>query len=173
MKTMLDHQYGSMQMSIIRSQEPRLSVVKGLVMDRKQKLTSGTAALKTRIARASYGVLCREIYDPSIHIGAELVNDLYKKDLRWAKDQIQWLIKKGDEINDIDTPAEKTFQMKMAPGATSRVWDTPIVISHNDRSSLPRMLKQVNSHFFRAKDHLQGVERERDTNFKSVTGRCA
>jgi hypothetical protein len=154
-KTVLDQHYGSMQMSIIRSQEPRLSVVKGLVMDRKQKLTSGTAALKTRIARASYGVLCREIYDSSIHAGAEIVNDLYKKDQRWAKDQISWLIKKGDEINDADTPPEKTFQMKMAPGATSRVWDTPIIISHNDRSSLPRMLKQVSFHVFQVKTPSQ------------------
>jgi hypothetical protein len=34
---------------ILRSQEPQLAVVKGLVMDRRQKLLSGAAALKTRM----------------------------------------------------------------------------------------------------------------------------
>lgn len=34
---------------ILKSQEPRLSVVKGLVMDRRQKLINGTATLTTRM----------------------------------------------------------------------------------------------------------------------------
>jgi hypothetical protein len=36
-------------LSILKSQEPRLAVVKGLVLDRRQKLISGTATLKTRM----------------------------------------------------------------------------------------------------------------------------
>ena len=36
-------------MQILRSTEPRLAVVKGLVMDRRQKLISGVATLKTRM----------------------------------------------------------------------------------------------------------------------------
>jgi hypothetical protein len=51
-KTQLEQKYASSRISIIRSQEPRLSVAKGLVMDRKQKLTTGTAALKTRMYEA-------------------------------------------------------------------------------------------------------------------------
>ena len=49
-KTQLEAKYSpTTRISIIRSQEPRLSVVKGLVMDRRQRLTSGTAALRTRM----------------------------------------------------------------------------------------------------------------------------
>ena len=36
-------------MLILMSHEPRLAVVKGLVIDRRQKLVSGAAALKTRM----------------------------------------------------------------------------------------------------------------------------
>jgi hypothetical protein len=109
-KTQLEEKYGSSRISIIRSQEPRLSVVKGLVMDRKQKLTSGTAALKTRMynikpntryttdnnsrARASYGVLCRQPYSPEYHVGADVEMDQYKKKQKWALNQIDWLIRK-------------------------------------------------------------------------------
>lgn len=93
-KTQLELKYGTTGINIIRSQEPRLSVVKGLVMDRKQRLISGTAALKTRIARSSYGVLCRQIYNPNIHVGADVEVDIYNKNQRWATNQIDWIIKK-------------------------------------------------------------------------------
>ena len=63
-------------------------------MDRKQRLVSGTAALKTRIARASYGVLCRQLYDPNIHFNADVQYDFYVKRQKWAMNQIDWLIKK-------------------------------------------------------------------------------
>lgn len=80
-------------------------------MDRKQKLTSGTAALKTRMyeaktytrytannnfsrARASYGVLCRQSYSPEYHVGADVEMDQYNKKQKWALNQIDWLIKK-------------------------------------------------------------------------------
>jgi hypothetical protein len=97
-------------MLILKSHEPRLAVVKGLVIDRRQKLISGAATLKTRMyvysnsftsctqekhrARASYGVLCRVPYDPAIHIGAKTEPDLFNKKLKWALMQIDWLIKK-------------------------------------------------------------------------------
>jgi hypothetical protein len=37
------------KMLILKSLDPRLAVVKGLVTDRRQKLTSGAATLKTRM----------------------------------------------------------------------------------------------------------------------------
>jgi hypothetical protein len=93
-KTQLELQYAVTNISIIRSQEPRLSVVKGLVMDRKQKLVSWSAALKTRIARASYEVLCRQPYDPSVHVGAQVEYDSYDKKQKWTLNQIRWLIRR-------------------------------------------------------------------------------
>ncbi len=83
---------------VFKSQEPRLSVAKGLVMDRRQKLVTGGSALKTRIARASYGVLCREPYNPSIHVGEEVEFDQYIKGKRWAINQIEWFIRKVGAI---------------------------------------------------------------------------
>jgi hypothetical protein len=101
-------------MLILKSHEPRLAVVKGLVIDRRQKLISGAATLKTRMyvhsntstshtyasyrARASYGVLCREPYNPAIHIGAKTEPDPFNKKLKWALMQIDWLIKKVQSI---------------------------------------------------------------------------
>ncbi|TVY38313.1 hypothetical protein LSUB1_G004387 [Lachnellula subtilissima] len=127
-------------LSILKSQEPRLAVVKGLVLDRRQKLVSGTATLKTRIARASYGVLCRQPYDPRIHVDAEIVTDNFKKKQKWALAQIDWLIVKGDTI-DTSGAHERTFSRKLVPGDPNRIWRTMIVISHEDRKDLPRSYK--------------------------------
>ncbi|TVY50244.1 hypothetical protein LCER1_G008257 [Lachnellula cervina] len=127
-------------LSILKSQEPRLAVVKGLVLDRRQKLVSGTATLKTRIARASYGVLCRQPYNPAIHADAEIVTDTFKKKQKWALAQIDWLIVKGDTI-DTSGAHERTFSRKLVPGDPNRIWRTMIVISHEDRKDLPRSYK--------------------------------
>lgn len=45
-------------------------------------------------ARASYGVVCRQIYDPIRHPGAVVQPDFYNKNQKWAIDQIEWLIRK-------------------------------------------------------------------------------
>jgi len=106
-KTQLEQKYSSTNITIIRSQEPKLSVVKGLVMDRKQRLVSGRAALKTRIARASYGVLCRQLYNPNIHVNADVEYDFYIKKQKWAINQIDWLIKKVDHTSAPPTSHER------------------------------------------------------------------
>lgn len=81
-------------MSIIRCKFPQLAVVKGLVVDRRQKLESGTALLTYRVARRSYGILCREPWNPNIHIDEDVVMDSFIPDLRWANNQIDWIIRK-------------------------------------------------------------------------------
>ncbi|PQE13605.1 hsp70 family chaperone protein [Rutstroemia sp. NJR-2017a BVV2] len=134
----------AMFLRIIKSQEPRLSVVKGLVIDRRQKLTSGAAALNTRIARASYGVLCRQLYDPKIHMGEEIQIDPLNKKQKWATLQIDWLIKKGDII-DTDSAKEASFSRKVLPGDRNRQWDTTIIISHENRETLPTSFRQPGS----------------------------
>lgn len=84
----------AMNMSTIRAKFPQLAVVKGLVMDKTQKLESGTSLLQCRVARRSYGVVCKEEYNPLIHIGEDVVLDEYIPNKRWAKDQIDWIIRK-------------------------------------------------------------------------------
>jgi len=81
-------------MSIIRCKFPQLAVVKGLVVDKRQKLESGMSLLTYRIARRSYGIVCREAWDPSIHVDEDVVMDAYIPDKRWANNQIDWIIKK-------------------------------------------------------------------------------
>ncbi|CZR58700.1 related to hsp70 protein [Phialocephala subalpina] len=123
-------------LKILKSQEPRLVVVKGLVIDRRQQLVAGTAALRTRIARASYGVLCRQLYDPSVHVGAKVEIDHLNKKQKWATMQIDWIIKKAK------TAKERKFSRKVVPGDPNRKWNTTIVISHEDRKNLPMTFKQ-------------------------------
>jgi hypothetical protein len=85
----------------LKSQKPRLAVAKGLVMDRRQRIVTGASALKTRMsvpqnterpsvlskgnsARASYGVLCRQLYNPTLHVGADIQIDQFNKNQKWV-----------------------------------------------------------------------------------------
>ena len=45
--------------------EPQLVVCKGIVADRVQKLKMGKSMLGWRCSRASYGTMCKVLYDPS------------------------------------------------------------------------------------------------------------
>ncbi|RDW63374.1 hypothetical protein BP6252_10919 [Coleophoma cylindrospora] len=128
---------------IIKSSDPRLAVVKGLLLDRRQKLVSPHSVLITRVARASYGVICRMPYDPNLHASEDVEMDPYNKKHKWAVRQIDWLIKKGDTINS-DSFQEREFFRKMDSGdlPSARKWDTVIVVSHSDRELLPRSMKQ-------------------------------
>ncbi len=85
-------------MSIIKSRFPQLSVVKGLVVDKRQKLESGVSLLTTRVARRSYGVICMEEYNPNKHLGADIIMDSIIPGKRWAIDQIDWIIKKVQSL---------------------------------------------------------------------------
>jgi hypothetical protein len=57
-------------------------------------LEHGASALKTRIARASYGILCRLPFDATIHSIEDAEFDKFVKGKRWATRQIDWFIRK-------------------------------------------------------------------------------
>lgn len=79
---------------IISATDPQLVVVKGLLLDRLQKLDSGMKpVLATRKARASYGVMCKIKYNPEVHFQEELKKDPLDGET-YAMSQIDWLIKK-------------------------------------------------------------------------------
>lgn len=79
---------------IISAADPQLVVVKGLLLDRLQKLDSGSKpVLVTRKARASYGMVCKTKYNPDIHFQEELKVDPLDGHT-YAMSQIDWLIKK-------------------------------------------------------------------------------
>jgi hypothetical protein len=80
--------------TVIVSDDPQLAVVKGLLEDRRQQYDTGSNCLTTRIARASYGVVCKCRYNPMLHIGEDVVDDQHKAGVRWALNQIEWLVRK-------------------------------------------------------------------------------
>jgi hypothetical protein len=84
----------AVSLSVIRARFPQLAVVKGLVMDKAQRLERGESLLPIRRARRSYGVICRERYDESKHIGEATEWDGFVPGLQWAVGQIEWIVVK-------------------------------------------------------------------------------
>ncbi|RGP76302.1 hsp70 family chaperone [Fusarium longipes] len=80
---------------LIPSRFPQTTVVRGLLKDHKQRIeTANRPVMATYIARASYGVVVREPYDPSRHFNEEIEYDDNIHHERWAINQIQWVIRK-------------------------------------------------------------------------------
>lgn len=79
---------------ILQAMEPQLVVVKALLLDRMQRLESGSVpVIVSRIARSSYGVVCKARYDPNIHLNENVVTDPLDGQ-KYAMGMIDWLIKK-------------------------------------------------------------------------------
>lgn len=133
------------QIQIISAADPQLVVVKGLLLDRLQKLDSGTKpVLATRKARASYGVVCKMKYDPDVHFQEDLKKDPLDGET-YAMSQIDWLIKKGDDV-DPNSPIISSFSQKIEKGSAIRHWDSIVVISHSEVDFLPVSMKDCKSH---------------------------
>lgn len=129
------------RVTILPCQDPQLVVVRGLLLDRQQNMDSGSiSVLASRIARASYGVIVREVYSPALHFNEEVVTDSMDGKSRWAINQIEWLIKKGDVVNP-NTPLTKMMQIRIPAQDTTRAWNSEFVVSHNEPGFLPRSLK--------------------------------
>lgn len=131
------------RVAVIPCNDPQLVVVRGLLLDRQQRwqTNSTKSILASRIARASYGVIVRQMYTPSRHFGEDIRTDAFDKSKRWAINQIQWLIKKGDVV-DPNVPLVKSFEISLAEGDLTRSWDAEIVMSHNEQSFLPTSMKK-------------------------------
>lgn len=131
--------------------ERQLAVAKGLVMDRVQELRSGFKVYTGRCSRASYGVLCRQHYDPIKHRGEKSSTDPFDGQ-RWAENQIDWLIRKvavlrivrsltltrrqGEPVSQDGVLSQ--FQLKIGIGEEKRVWRAQIVMSETNTHALPQ-----------------------------------
>jgi hypothetical protein len=62
-------------------------------MDRIQKLNLGHSIMEIRCCRASYGMVCMELYDKLKHIGLETWTDPLDQKV-YVKEQIDWFVKK-------------------------------------------------------------------------------
>ncbi|KAM4066815.1 Hsp70 family chaperone [Hirsutella rhossiliensis] len=142
---------------VIPCQDPQLVVVRGLLLDQQRRPETGQlSVLATRVARASYGVVVQVPYTRASHPHEEVVKDEFNK--RWAVNQIQWVIRKGESINP-SNPLVKTFEIRLAEQDLERSWDADIVISHNDKWSLPHSMKQGGVHnLCHIKSNLDGVK---------------
>ncbi|KAI9704654.1 MAG: hypothetical protein M1820_005402 [Bogoriella megaspora] len=117
--------------------DPQLAVCKGLVSDRIRKLTVGQSILGWRCCRASYGIVCKELYDKSKkhHHGRETRKDPNDGKIYVLK-SIDWFVKKGEPVS-IDSPIEHEFARKIRPEDPVRVFPTEIVVSYDDADNLP------------------------------------
>ncbi|KAJ2989638.1 hypothetical protein NUW58_g3369 [Xylaria curta] len=121
---------------VAEADEPQLAVVKGLVLDRKQRAKSGSAALRIRKARASYGVVTQVRYDKKVHSGLRpTISELDGE--RWIENQISWVIRKGDDIDS--EQSGKTHGFSKAARKRNNPWISKreLVISHQDKDQLP------------------------------------
>ncbi|KAI8665892.1 hypothetical protein NCS57_00812100 [Fusarium keratoplasticum] len=133
--------------------------------------TGSMPVLASRIARASYGVVVQQIYSPAYHFGEDIIHDLYERKKKWAINQIQWLIKKGDVVYP-DTPLVKGFEIRLSEGETTRSWNAEIVTSQNEVSFLPRSLKQTGAvKLCDVKSNLDVVQ-QTQLVFKHKRGTC-
>lgn len=86
------------KVAVMQCRDPQLVVARGLLTDRQQKAqNANTGVLTTRIARASYGVVIRDLYSPTEHDGEDTRRDSFDSTVTWAMNQIQWLIRKVRE----------------------------------------------------------------------------
>lgn len=138
-------------MAVIPCNDPQLVVVRGLLLDRQQRWqTNNTKSiLASRLARASYGVIVEQTYSLEVHMGEGVRADERDRKKKWAVDQIQWLIKKGDVI-DPNVPLVKLSEVSLAEGELTRSWDSTIVMSPNDAGSLPTSMRKREFFFLSA-----------------------
>jgi hypothetical protein len=113
--------------------DPQLVVVKGLLLERKNSI------LRTRLARASYGIVTEQLYSKKRHFNPHTKLDPHNKKI-YATDQIEWLVKRGDRI-----PAGKIFNITVERRASKedpRRWTENVVWSENPQNCLPNSMTQ-------------------------------
>ncbi|KAI3337561.1 hypothetical protein HD806DRAFT_476989 [Xylariaceae sp. AK1471] len=153
------HPYAQ-HVKIIQAPDPQLVVVKGLLLDRLQSLDSSLApVIISRVARASYGIVCKRKFNPAIHVNETVRKDPYDGEL-YAMGQIDWIIKKGDCVRT-NTPIVQPFTHKLDPGDSNRAWESIIMISDQDREFLPHNVDQESAkQLCVIKSDLTGVQHE-------------
>jgi len=117
--------------------DPQLAVCKGLVADRVRKLTTNQSILGWRCCRASYGTICKILYNKKNpeHIGKPVTKDPINNKL-YITQAVAWFIKKGEAVS-VDQPIIHNFVRKLSPGDPRRAFPTSIITSDVDKQYLP------------------------------------
>lgn len=121
--------------------DPQMAVCKGLVADRLRKLKAGESVLGWRCCRASYGLICKELYNKKNpkHIGRATVKDPKDREL-YVPDCVDWFVEKGTPVS-IDRPIVHDFKRKVKPGDPRKVFPTKVVVSYKDKDALPYQME--------------------------------
>ncbi|MCJ1345924.1 hypothetical protein MMC31_004134 [Peltigera leucophlebia] len=120
------------RIEIVLADEPQLAVVKGLVINKLQRIYRGRSVLRSRCCRASYGIVCSTPWNKHHHKGQITVKNAYDgKD--YAPNQISWLGKLLSE----DHPIEHTFFRYIESGEERRPWTDEIASSKMPLDRLP------------------------------------
>lgn len=133
----LRRRYPSME--ILCAVEPQLAVAKGLVMDRVQTLTEGVGIYTGKCSRVSYGVICSWQYNPKVHNGELVQKDPIDGKI-YAKEQIDWIIKQGEQIPD--KGFLRPFRLKISKDSGPQAVEVVIVMSRDPAGHLPSSLRR-------------------------------
>ncbi|USW48993.1 hypothetical protein Slin15195_G023120 [Septoria linicola] len=148
---------------VLLAAEPQLAVCHGLVVARTQKLRSGTEVYTLRCSPVSYGLLCRELYNPEKHQGETIIKDDYS-DTMWALGQVNWIIRRGEAVS-ADEGVKQKYRHKLdftKPGAPQHATILMSSLpSHQLPSSMRRggVKKVCQIEFVVAPDHLKPKNR--------------
>jgi len=77
----------------------QLAVVRGLVINKVQKMKLGKPVIHSKSCRASYGIVCTQPYDKKMHYGQEVIHDEFTGE-KLAKDQISWMVVKVNHLSE-------------------------------------------------------------------------
>jgi hypothetical protein len=122
--------------------DPQLAVCKGLVSDRLRKLLTSHSVLGWRCCRASYGTLCKVVYDKKNpdHEGKALVRDPLNGKL-YIVQSIAWFVRKGEPVS-VDRPIVHHFVKKVSPGDPRRAFPTSVIESDLEAGRLPDQMNE-------------------------------
>ncbi|KAK1758161.1 hypothetical protein QBC47DRAFT_410878 [Echria macrotheca] len=133
--------------------EPQLVVIKGLLLEHTSSI------LRTRIARASYGVVIREPYSTKRHFNQPQIVDIWDEKV-YATEQVRWIVKKGDRIVN-GRPLLATIRRNA--GLTEPLsWIETIVVSHNPEGCEPNNISDPGvEKLYEVRANMTGVPPDR------------
>lgn len=123
-----------------------LAVCKGLVIDRLQQLSNELPVIPIRSSYASYGILCRELYNEQKHHSGQHPRKNKLDGRKYARNQIDWLVLKGQRpvrgggitrmyslVVDFKTTNRLRLSVVYSTLATDQL---PTFLEGNDRASV-------------------------------------
>ncbi|KAF2728383.1 hypothetical protein EJ04DRAFT_546806 [Polyplosphaeria fusca] len=141
--------------------DPQLAVCKGMVSDRVRKLLTSQSVLGWRCCRASYGTVCKILYNPAdpTHAGKELVRDPMNGKM-YVSNAIAWFVRKGEPIT-VDRPIIHNFIKKVGAGDPRRAFPTSVVECNLESWQLPDSMNASTRILCEIQSDLSGADEKK------------